>query len=142
MKFSRRILRPNTIPNNELLDFLSRVPDNEEIVSWDEEIEYDYTYYPLSPAEPVQGAAPIGGHRSGTQQSQEEAEGFIVHNQRWCGSGIAAVQRNRTTSSDAADDDTLPRQYQPTEAQVRPGQEPQHEPGPRIEYSTKYIYER
>lgn len=33
MKFSRRILRPNTIPNNELLDFLSRVPDNEEIVS-------------------------------------------------------------------------------------------------------------
>ncbi|XP_002005176.3 multiple C2 and transmembrane domain-containing protein isoform X1 [Drosophila mojavensis] len=31
MKFSRRILRPNTIPNNELLDFLSRVPDNEEI---------------------------------------------------------------------------------------------------------------
>lgn len=33
MKFSRRILRPNTIPNNELLDFLSRVPDDEEIVS-------------------------------------------------------------------------------------------------------------
>ncbi|XP_037928504.1 multiple C2 and transmembrane domain-containing protein-like isoform X1 [Teleopsis dalmanni] len=31
MKFSRRILRPNTIPNNELLDFLSRVPDDEEI---------------------------------------------------------------------------------------------------------------
>ncbi|XP_017040931.1 multiple C2 and transmembrane domain-containing protein [Drosophila ficusphila] len=31
MKFSRRLLRPNTIPNNELLDFLSRVPDNEEI---------------------------------------------------------------------------------------------------------------
>ncbi|XP_075166699.1 multiple C2 domain and transmembrane region protein isoform X1 [Haematobia irritans] len=31
MKFSRRILRPNTIPNNELLDFLSRIPDDEEI---------------------------------------------------------------------------------------------------------------
>ncbi|XP_039954428.1 multiple C2 and transmembrane domain-containing protein isoform X1 [Bactrocera tryoni] len=31
MKFSRRILRPNTIPNNELLDFLSRVPDDEQI---------------------------------------------------------------------------------------------------------------
>ncbi|XP_011295342.1 multiple C2 and transmembrane domain-containing protein-like isoform X1 [Musca domestica] len=31
MKFSRRILRPNTIPNNELLDFLSRVPDDEEL---------------------------------------------------------------------------------------------------------------
>ncbi|XP_036332548.1 multiple C2 and transmembrane domain-containing protein [Rhagoletis pomonella] len=31
MKFSRRILRPNTIPNNELLDFLSRVPDDELI---------------------------------------------------------------------------------------------------------------
>uniref|UniRef100_A0A1B0AMI4 C2 domain-containing protein n=2 Tax=Nemorhina TaxID=44051 RepID=A0A1B0AMI4_9MUSC len=31
MKFSRRILRPNTIPNNELLDFLSRVPNDEEL---------------------------------------------------------------------------------------------------------------
>ncbi|TMW44632.1 hypothetical protein DOY81_010287 [Sarcophaga bullata] len=31
MKFTRRILRPNTIPNNELLDFLSRIPDDEEI---------------------------------------------------------------------------------------------------------------
>lgn len=32
-KFSRRIIRPNTIPNNELLDFLSRVPNDEDIVS-------------------------------------------------------------------------------------------------------------
>ncbi|XP_050521160.1 multiple C2 and transmembrane domain-containing protein [Daktulosphaira vitifoliae] len=29
-KFTRKILRPNVIPNNELLDLLSRVPDNEE----------------------------------------------------------------------------------------------------------------
>lgn len=31
-KFTRKILRPHTIPNNELLDLLSRVPDNEEKV--------------------------------------------------------------------------------------------------------------
>jgi len=32
-KFTRKILRPHTIPNNELLDLLSRVPDNEEKVT-------------------------------------------------------------------------------------------------------------
>lgn len=32
-KFTRKILRPNTIPNNELLDLISRVPDNEEKVN-------------------------------------------------------------------------------------------------------------
>lgn len=31
-KFTRKILRPHTIPNNELLDLLSRVPDNDEKV--------------------------------------------------------------------------------------------------------------
>jgi len=31
-KFTRKIIRPHTIPNNELLDLLSRVPDNEEKV--------------------------------------------------------------------------------------------------------------
>ncbi|XP_050443111.1 multiple C2 and transmembrane domain-containing protein isoform X2 [Adelges cooleyi] len=35
-KFTRKILRPNTIPNNELLDLLSRVPDNEEMISYKE----------------------------------------------------------------------------------------------------------
>lgn len=32
-KFSRKLLRPHTVPNNELLDFLSRVPDDEDLVS-------------------------------------------------------------------------------------------------------------
>lgn len=31
-KFSKKLLRPNAIPNNELLDFLSRVPDNDQLV--------------------------------------------------------------------------------------------------------------
>ncbi|XP_050090347.1 multiple C2 and transmembrane domain-containing protein isoform X2 [Anopheles aquasalis] len=35
-KFSRRIIRPHSVPNNELLDLLSRVPDDEEIIMWRE----------------------------------------------------------------------------------------------------------
>lgn len=30
-KFSKKLFRPNYVPNNEVLDFLSRVPDDEEI---------------------------------------------------------------------------------------------------------------
>lgn len=33
VKFSRRLIRPNTVPNNEVLDLLSRVPNDEEMVS-------------------------------------------------------------------------------------------------------------
>jgi hypothetical protein len=33
IKFSRRIIRPHTVPNNEVLDLLSRVPNDEEVVS-------------------------------------------------------------------------------------------------------------
>lgn len=33
-KFSRKLVRPDTVPNNELLDFLSRVPDDEDLVSY------------------------------------------------------------------------------------------------------------
>lgn len=32
-KFFRRIFRPHAVPNNELLDLLSRVPDDEMLVS-------------------------------------------------------------------------------------------------------------
>lgn len=32
-KFLRRIFRPHAVPNNELLDLLSRVPDDEMLVS-------------------------------------------------------------------------------------------------------------
>ena len=31
-KFTKKLRNPDVIPNNELLDFLSRVPDNEERV--------------------------------------------------------------------------------------------------------------
>lgn len=33
IKFSRRLLRPHSVPNNEVLDLLSRVPDDEQLVS-------------------------------------------------------------------------------------------------------------
>ena len=32
-KFTKRLRNPNAISNNELADFISRVPDNEELVS-------------------------------------------------------------------------------------------------------------
>ena len=32
-KFLKKLFKPNAISNNELADFISRVPDNEEIVS-------------------------------------------------------------------------------------------------------------
>lgn len=32
VKFSRRLLRPHTVPNNEVLDLLSRVPDDDQMV--------------------------------------------------------------------------------------------------------------
>lgn len=32
-KFTRKILRPHSIENNEVLDLISRVPDNEEKVN-------------------------------------------------------------------------------------------------------------
>ena len=35
-KFSKKLIRPNYVPNNELLDFLSRVPDDEEIIDYRE----------------------------------------------------------------------------------------------------------
>lgn len=33
-KFSRKIIRPHTVPNNEVLDLISRVPDDEEIINY------------------------------------------------------------------------------------------------------------
>ena len=31
-KFTKKLLRPNAINNNELLDYISRVPDDEQLV--------------------------------------------------------------------------------------------------------------
>ncbi|OAD52398.1 Multiple C2 and transmembrane domain-containing protein 1, partial [Eufriesea mexicana] len=35
-KFSRKIVRPHSVPNNELLDLISRVPDDEELLNYRE----------------------------------------------------------------------------------------------------------
>ncbi|XP_059487628.1 multiple C2 and transmembrane domain-containing protein isoform X3 [Neocloeon triangulifer] len=35
-KFARKLVRPHTIPNNEVLDFLSRVPDDESLILFQE----------------------------------------------------------------------------------------------------------
>lgn len=35
-KFSLKLIRPDYVPNNELLDFLSRVPDDEELKDYRE----------------------------------------------------------------------------------------------------------
>ncbi len=35
-KFSKKLIRPDFVPNNELLDFLSRVPDDEELKDYRE----------------------------------------------------------------------------------------------------------
>lgn len=33
-KFSKKIVRPHTVPNNEVLDLVSRVPDDEELLNY------------------------------------------------------------------------------------------------------------
>lgn len=35
-KFTRKLLNPERVPNNDLLDFLSRVPDDKELKEWRE----------------------------------------------------------------------------------------------------------
>jgi hypothetical protein len=35
-KFTKKLVRPWAIDNNELVDFISRVPDNEELVCPDD----------------------------------------------------------------------------------------------------------
>ncbi|KAK6643697.1 hypothetical protein RUM43_005207 [Polyplax serrata] len=42
-RFARKLIRPHTIPNNEILDLLSRVPDDEELVMYKELQPYTLT---------------------------------------------------------------------------------------------------
>ncbi|XP_046662459.1 multiple C2 and transmembrane domain-containing protein-like isoform X2 [Homalodisca vitripennis] len=35
-KFARKLIRPHTVPNNEVLDLLSRVPTNEDLIMFRE----------------------------------------------------------------------------------------------------------
>lgn len=43
-KFARKLIRPHTIPNNEVLDLLSRVPTNEDLVS-DAKLSADCVFF-------------------------------------------------------------------------------------------------
>jgi hypothetical protein len=40
-KFFKKLFKPNAINNNELVDFISRVPDNEELLNYKELKEVD-----------------------------------------------------------------------------------------------------
>lgn len=44
IKFSKRIIRPHAVANNEVLDLLSRIPDDEELVSF----QFTSKLYPRS----------------------------------------------------------------------------------------------
>jgi hypothetical protein len=44
IKFSKRLVRPHTVSNNEVLDLLSRVPDDEELVSFLNPFLYQITH--------------------------------------------------------------------------------------------------
>ena len=39
-KFTKKLRAPNAIPNNELLDFLSRVPSDNELVGYRQDLYY------------------------------------------------------------------------------------------------------
>ncbi|XP_015190815.1 PREDICTED: multiple C2 and transmembrane domain-containing protein 1 isoform X3 [Polistes dominula] len=62
-KFSRKILRPHTVPNNEILDLISRVPDDEEILNYRE-------LKPLPTADCERGGAP--GFSGGNTAKREQ----------------------------------------------------------------------
>ena len=57
-KFSKKFIRPDFVPNNELLDFLSRVPDDEELL--------DFRELKLN----AEDAAAGGGHGSPAKKGQ------------------------------------------------------------------------
>ncbi|KAI4504174.1 hypothetical protein M0802_000645 [Mischocyttarus mexicanus] len=62
-KFSRKIFRPHTVPNNEVLDLISRVPDDEEILNYRE-------LKPLPTADCERGGVP--GFSGGNTAKREQ----------------------------------------------------------------------
>lgn len=62
-KFSKKLIRPDYVPNNELLDFLSRVPDDEELKDCREMKLVDDQQHHPSPAKNKPGAAATGADR-------------------------------------------------------------------------------
>ncbi|KAJ8977441.1 hypothetical protein NQ317_018636, partial [Molorchus minor] len=70
-KFLRRILRPHSVPNNELLDLLSRIPDDEMLCH-----TYQHVLTQLD-GEPTVGdtVAGLQGPEAAAQQRNRQAEG-------------------------------------------------------------------
>ena len=62
-KFTKKLIRPNYVPNNELLDFLSRVPDDEEMA--------DYRELKLISVAEVQ-SSPQKGKSAGGKKKQKQ----------------------------------------------------------------------
>ncbi|XP_076623681.1 multiple C2 domain and transmembrane region protein isoform X3 [Colletes latitarsis] len=67
-KFSRKIVRPHSVPNNEVLDLVSRVPDDEELLNYRE-------LKPLSTADcEKSGASGSPGHSNLTRREQRKRQ--------------------------------------------------------------------
>ena len=65
-KFTKKLIRPNYVPNNELLDFLSRVPDDEDIV--------DFREMKLTGADDHVTSTPSKGKAGGTSGGKRKAK--------------------------------------------------------------------
>ncbi|XP_043248860.1 multiple C2 and transmembrane domain-containing protein isoform X2 [Colletes gigas] len=67
-KFSRKIVRPHSVPNNEVLDLVSRVPDDEELLNYRE-------LKPLSTADCERsGTSGSPGHSNLTRREQRKRQ--------------------------------------------------------------------
>ena len=73
-KFTKKLIRPNYVPNNELLDFLSRVPDDEEILDYHEmRLQED----PVS--SPSKGKGQGSGAKRKSKQSWRDKIQLLTH---------------------------------------------------------------
>ena len=78
VKFSRRLVRPHSVPNNEVLDLLSRVPDDEEIVSWMTLLSAGYKVHLFLFLDHVAGAATPLDAGNGSAGSPEETQNLVM----------------------------------------------------------------
>ncbi len=62
-KFSKKLIRPNYAPNNELLDFLSRVPDDEELIDY-REMKLEHESSSSAHASPTKKNQNVAHHHS------------------------------------------------------------------------------
>ena len=71
-KFSKKLIRPNYVPNNELLDFLSRVPDDEELIDYREmKLENESISAHASPTKKNQNVAHHQHHTEGGKKKKK-----------------------------------------------------------------------